>query len=59
MHITQRKAVFVILAIVGFLTGRFYKEVEVFFNTPYSLVGILTALVMLQLYYIIYLINKK
>lgn len=47
----MRTRVFVIFVIPAlFLFGRFYKEIEAFFNTPWSLVGLLLVISSALLY---------
>lgn len=43
-----------LLVIVLFLIGRFYLEVESFFDTPYSIIGLLSSVCLLLVYYIQY-----
>lgn len=55
MYYTKRRSIYIIiLAIVLFSIGRFYIEVQSFFNTPYSVIGLLFVSQALLIYYIQY-----
>lgn len=53
MYGSKRKAfIFTLMSIALFSLGRFYVEVEAFFNTPYSVIGLLFATIGFLVYYI-------
>jgi hypothetical protein len=55
MYVTRKQLLLIILALVGFVSGRFWVEIQCFLNTPYSIIGGLMAILIIQQFYIIHL----
>lgn len=49
----------VIIAITLFVVGRFYKEIESFVLTPYTIIGLLSAIIGVFFFYSTYLKYEK